>query len=64
VLHRVGAAIAGTGTDIDAARVSTLGSEVVDVFFLIDRHGRPLSDALAHAVCEAVSEVLALPEEG
>jgi [protein-PII] uridylyltransferase len=64
VLHRVGAAIAGTGTDIDAARVSTLGSEVVDVFFLIDRHGLPLSDALAHAVCEAVSEVLALPEEG
>ena len=59
LLHRVGTAIAGTGTDITAARVSTLGSEVVDVFFLVDRRGEPLAHDLAHAVAEAVEEALA-----
>ena len=59
LLHRVGGAIAGTGTDITAARVSTLGSEVVDVFFLVDRRGEPLALDLAQAVAEAVAESLA-----
>ncbi len=59
LLHRVGTAIAGTGTDITAARVSTLGSEVVDVFYLVDRHGRPLDGSLARAVADAVSDALA-----
>jgi [protein-PII] uridylyltransferase len=59
VLHRVGMAIAGTGTDITAARVSTLGSEVVDVFFLVDRRGEPLVAELARAVADAVEEALA-----
>ncbi|MGB7980094.1 MAG: ACT domain-containing protein, partial [Candidatus Nanopelagicales bacterium] len=59
LLHRIGTAIAGTGTDISAARVSTLGSEVVDVFYLVDRHGQPLDDALAQAVADAVSDALA-----
>jgi len=63
LLHRVGAAIAGTGTDIAAARVSTLGSEVVDVFYLVDRHGQPLTDDLAEAVAEVVSDALAEPRE-
>jgi [protein-PII] uridylyltransferase len=58
LLHRIGAAIASTGTDISAARVSTLGSEVVDVFFLVDRRGDPLAPELAEAVAEAVSEAL------
>jgi [protein-PII] uridylyltransferase len=62
LLHRVGMAIAGTGTDITAARVSTLGSEVVDVFFLVDRRGQPLAPELAEAVAEAVAEALADPE--
>ena len=59
LLHRVGTAIAATGTDITAARVSTLGSEVVDVFYLVDRHGQPLVPELAGAVAEAVADVLA-----
>jgi [protein-PII] uridylyltransferase len=59
LLHRVGMAIAGTGTDIAAARVSTLGSEVVDVFFLVDRRGDPLTTELAEAVADAVAEALA-----
>ncbi len=64
LLHRVGTAIAATGTDITAARVSTLGSEVVDVFYLVDRHGQPLVPELAGAVAEAVADVLAESDPG
>ncbi|HYN56345.1 MAG TPA: [protein-PII] uridylyltransferase [Motilibacterales bacterium] len=63
LLHRVGTAIAATGTDIAAARVSTLGSEVVDVFYLVDRHGDALDADLAEAVAEAVADALAEPRE-
>ncbi|MGB8020903.1 MAG: [protein-PII] uridylyltransferase [Candidatus Nanopelagicales bacterium] len=58
LLHRVGMAIATTGTDITAARVSTLGSEAVDVFYLVDRRGDMLAPELAAAVAETVREVL------
>lgn len=63
LLHRVGTAIASTGTDISAARVSTLGSEAVDVFYLVDRHGQALSEPLAEAVAEAVADALAEAED-
>lgn len=59
LLHRIGLAIAQTGTDITAARVSTLGSEVVDVFYVVDRRGEPLAAQLAEAVVESVSDALA-----
>ena len=58
LLHRVGMAIAGTGTDITGARVATMGSEALDVFFLVDRRGEPLAPDLAEAVADAVAEVL------
>ena len=64
LLHRVGTAIASTGTDISAARVSTLGSEVVDVFYLVDRHGQPLTDELSRAVADVVVESLAESQSG
>ncbi len=62
LLHRVGSVIAATGTDIAAARVSTLGSEAIDVFYLVDRHGDPLDQGLADAVAEAVTDALADPQ--
>ena len=41
LLHRVGRALADHGADVTGARVSTLGSEVVDVFYVVgDRHPR------------------------
>lgn len=43
LLHRVGGAIAGAGASITAARVETLGSEVVDVFYLQRSDGKRLS---------------------
>jgi UTP:GlnB (protein PII) uridylyltransferase len=52
-------AIAATGTDIVAARVATIGSEVVDVFYLVDRRGDPLPAQLAQAVADTVAEALA-----
>ena len=61
LLHRVGMTIAATGTDIAAARVATHGSEVVDVFFLVDRRGDALAPDLAQAVAEAVAEALEVP---
>ena len=43
LLHRVTRAIAAADVAIIAARAATLGSEVVDVFYLVDRDGAPLS---------------------
>ena len=43
LLHRVTGAITAAGATITGARVATLGSEVVDVFFLADGAGDPLS---------------------
>jgi [protein-PII] uridylyltransferase len=50
LLHRVTRAIAAADVAIIAARVATLGSEVVDVFYLVDRDGAPLSEARAATV--------------
>jgi [protein-PII] uridylyltransferase len=44
LLHRVTTAVAAADASIVSAKVSTLGADVVDVFFVTDSHGRPLSD--------------------
>jgi [protein-PII] uridylyltransferase len=44
LLYRLGRALALMGVSIRAARVVTLGAEAVDVFYLQDAAGRPLSD--------------------
>ena len=44
---------------MDGAKVSTLGSEVVDVFFLTDEAGAPLSSSKAEAALAAVRGTLA-----
>jgi len=54
LLHRVTRAIAAADVTITAARVATLGSEVVDVFYLVDRDGALLSDARAATVSVTV----------
>jgi [protein-PII] uridylyltransferase len=50
LLHRVSKAIAAADVSVSAARVATLGSEVVDVFYLVDRDGAPLSETRAATV--------------
>lgn len=59
LLHRVTGAIAQVGVSITAARVATLGSEVVDVFYMVNSSGEPLGGSDSNAVVAAVSEVLA-----
>jgi len=58
LLHRIGSTLAAQGVDVRTARVSTLGSEAVDVFYLVDRTGGPLSAAQADEVAAAVREAL------
>ena len=45
LLWRVGRALGDCGLDVRAARVETLGAEVVDVFYVTDADGQPLTDA-------------------
>jgi [protein-PII] uridylyltransferase len=44
LLWRVGRALGECGLDVRAARVETLGAEVVDVFYVTDEDGGPLTD--------------------
>ena len=55
LLHRLTAALERCGLDVRSARVSTLGTAVVDAFYLRDLDGRPVTDAaLRDRVEEAV----------
>ena len=45
LLWRVGRALGECGLDVLAARVETLGAEVVDVFYVTDSGGEPLAGA-------------------
>ena len=58
LLYRVASALAGTGVSVRSARVSTLGAEAVDVFYIVTAAGAPLSDDAAERVAAAVAEVL------
>ncbi|MEU7001419.1 [protein-PII] uridylyltransferase [Nonomuraea sp. NPDC046570] len=49
LLWRIGRAFGECGLDVRAARVETLGAEAVDVFYVLDRIGRPLSDDVQRA---------------
>ena len=44
LLHRVARAVAAADAAIVGAKVSTLGSDAVDVFFVTDATGEPLSE--------------------
>ena len=45
LLWRIGRALGECGLDVRAARVETLGAEVVDVFYVVGADGRPVTDA-------------------
>ncbi|MBB5789010.1 [protein-PII] uridylyltransferase [Jiangella mangrovi] len=58
LLHRVATAVAAPGVVIRAAVVETLGSEAIDVFYLVDDAGAPLSpEAEDDAVAAATAAV-------
>jgi [protein-PII] uridylyltransferase len=59
LLWRVGRALGDCGLDVRAARVETLGAEVVDVFYVTDGDGQPLSgQELRKATVTAVLRAL------
>jgi [protein-PII] uridylyltransferase len=45
LLWQIGRALGECGLDVRAARVETLGAEAVDVFYVVDACGRPVTDA-------------------
>ncbi|UQX89985.1 [protein-PII] uridylyltransferase [Jatrophihabitans telluris] len=45
LLHWVTAALEAAGLDIRSARISSLGSNVVDAFYVTDSDGKPLTEA-------------------
>lgn len=59
LLYRITAAISAADAVITGAKVATLGSEVVDVFFLSDRQGGCLGEAHAQALSVTVMAALA-----
>ena len=58
LLHRVTGAISAADVTITGAKVLTLGSEAVDVFFLVDDASAPLSPPMAEVVRLQVLEAL------
>lgn len=59
LLYRITGAIADAEVAVTGAKVLTLGSEVVDIFFLVDSSGGPLSASLAEGVRMRVLEAMA-----
>ncbi len=62
LLWRVGRALGECGLDVRAARVETLGAEVVDVFYVTDGDGKPLAAddlrrTIAHSVLAALGDL-------
>ncbi len=59
LLWRVGRALGECGLDVRAARVETLGAEVVDVFYVTDGDGKPLAaDDLRRTIVHSVLTAL------
>jgi [protein-PII] uridylyltransferase len=58
LLHRIGAALAAAGVNVLSARVSTLGSDAVDVFYTVGPDGQPLTPERAREVASAVRTAL------
>ena len=62
LLWRVGRALGDCGLDVRAARVETLGAEVVDVFYVTDSDGKPLATddlrrGTVHSVLAALGDL-------
>ena len=63
LLWRVGRALGDCGLDVRAARVETLGAEVVDVFYVTDSDGKPLATddlrrGTVHSVLAALGDLM------
>ena len=58
LLHRIGRALESTGVRVRTARISTLGADAVDAFYVTGADGRPLPRERALEVARAVERAL------
>ncbi|MEY2990047.1 MAG: hypothetical protein RLZZ163_963, partial [Actinomycetota bacterium] len=58
LLYRITRALVAADAVVTGAKIDTLGSEVVDAFFITDRLGAPLGDDHADAVRTTVQAAL------
>ncbi|QMU78923.1 [protein-PII] uridylyltransferase [Streptacidiphilus sp. PB12-B1b] len=58
LLHRIGRALEATGVRVRTARISTLGADAVDAFYVTGADGRPLLRERAAEVARAVERAL------
>jgi [protein-PII] uridylyltransferase len=58
LLHRIGRALESTGVRVRTARISTLGADAVDAFYVTGPDGRPLPRERAVEVARAVERAL------
>jgi [protein-PII] uridylyltransferase len=61
LLYRAAAAVTQTGATIVGAKVSTLGADAVDVFFITDVDGRQLTSKACDLLRMHVVEALGSP---
>jgi len=52
LLHRLTRVLAEQGLDVRSARIQTLGAEVVDAFYVVDRDGGEVTDSQRRAQIE------------
>ncbi len=50
LLSKVGQVFVEYGIDIETAKILTIGERAEDVFYVVDQHGEPLSDAVCAAL--------------
>ncbi|WP_333767390.1 [protein-PII] uridylyltransferase [Streptomyces sp. IBSBF 2435] len=58
LLHRIGLALTATGVTVRSARISTLGANAVDAFYVVGKDGRALSPSRAAEVARQVEAAL------
>jgi [protein-PII] uridylyltransferase len=58
LLHRIGLALTATGVTVRSARISTLGANAVDAFYVVGKDGNPLPAARATEVARQVETAL------
>jgi [protein-PII] uridylyltransferase len=56
LLHKLARALSLAGLDVRSARVATVGSEVVDAFYVVDEHGAALDPGRAREVARILRD--------
>ena len=64
LLYRIASCIAREGIEVVGAKISTLGVDTVDVFFVKEAGGAELSEPSARSLVKALESELALPTDG